>query len=58
MIKLSDFELHSLINIYQDTLTKARDEYWYSEEDLVHFDKNISALEDRIEVLSRELNAL
>jgi hypothetical protein len=61
MIKLSDFELHSLINIYQDaldTLTKARDEYWYSEEDLVRFDKNISALEDRIELLSRELNTL
>ena len=61
MIKLSDFELHSLINIYQDaldTLTKFRDEYWNSEEDLVRFDKNISALKDRINVLSRELNAL
>ena len=61
MIKLSNFELHSLINIYQDalnTLTKARGEYYYSEEDLVRFDKNISALQDRIELLSRELNTL
>lgn len=61
MIKLTDFELNSLIDIYQDaldTLTKARDEYWHSEENLVRFDKNISALEDRIELLSRELNTL
>lgn len=61
MIKLTDFELNSLIDIYQDamdTLTKARDEYWHSEEDLVRFDKNISALDDRIELLSRELNTL
>nr|DAD73770.1 MAG TPA: hypothetical protein [Siphoviridae sp. ctMsr1] len=61
MIKLSDFELNSLIDIYQDaldTLTKARDEYWHSEEDLVRFDKNISALDSRIELLSRELNTL
>lgn len=61
MIKLTDFELNSLIDIYQDamdTLTKARDEYWHSEEDLVRFDKNISALDSRIEVLSRELNTL
>lgn len=61
MIKLTDFELNSLIDIYQDaldTLTKARDEYWHSDEDLVRFDKNISALEDRIELLSRELNTL
>nr|DAO87395.1 MAG TPA: hypothetical protein [Caudoviricetes sp.] len=61
MIKLTDFELNSLIDIYQDamdTLTKARDEYWHSKEDLVRFDKNISALDSRIEVLSRELNTL
>ena len=61
MIELSNFELHSLIDIYQDalnTLTDARDEYQYSKEDLVLLDKNILALQDRINLLSRELNTL
>lgn len=61
MIKLSNFELHSLIDIYQDaldTLTEARDEHCYSEEELVRLDKNISALQTRIDFLSRNLNTL